>query len=397
MIARKCRHASSCLARLVLASHGHFACFVSSMTMNLDDEDSVLSRVIQQDNCTVVAEMLESHLELLDVRNSLKRQSILHLAVSNASVQVVNYLCQSQLHNGSFINDQKSWGETALHVAVGMGDAKLVSMLCAVPNIDQSLKDHWKRTPVDLAIEMGHMHLIGEGLLSANNISLKDSTKESSTTLIPEAVQKKQHALAGELSQMLIMRKIKKPSSSANVIKVRGIFQDSQETVTGLVVTSNVSSKSPTVNSTELPHPAPPSQPAKAINKPLRVALSKQIEFPGDPDTIRSALLSKDKIDINGKDMFGLTALHKLAAWNKVDLMEILLADSDSDVNVVSPSVGGVLHSAVDMGALEAVSRLLTMPTLNLALTDKQGRTALELARERGLKDVAKLIQDRVV
>eukprot|EP01031_Cornospumella_fuschlensis_P041401 gene41401-50517_t len=367
--------------------------------MQLDDENSVLIRAIQQDDFIAVESLLNGNLELLNSRSSIKNQSILHLAVSNASLQVVKYLCQSQQHDVTFINDQKSWGETALHVAVGMGDAALVRALIAVPTIDQSIEDSWKRTPVDLAIEMGHAHLISDGLLDSKFISPKDQTNDSNVAHVPEELQRKQHALAGELSQTLNTRKSKQSLISASVIKVRGMFQDSQETVTGITVSSikaKNESSTLTPSSNEPPASLTGGVLSKNNNKPLKTALSKLIEFPGDPDVIRSALLHKDTIDINGKDMFGLTALHKLAAWNKVDLINLLLDDPDLDINVVSSPIGSVLHSAVDMGAVEAVERLLTLPNLDLALLNKQGRTALDFAREKGLEKAVKLIEERV-
>ena len=55
-----------------------------------------------------------------------------------------------------------------------------------------------------------------------------------------------------------------------------------------------------------------------------RVALSKKIEYPGSVTAI-TALLADPEIDPSGSDMFGYTALHKIASWNQPELLELLL------------------------------------------------------------------------
>ena len=70
---------------------------------------------------------------------------------------------------------------------------------------------------------------------------------------------------------------------------------------------------------------------------PALTPLSKLVEFPGDINTIRSMLEDglPCAVDAAGKDMFGLTALHKFASWNKTDIIEVILPFlSDDDVNI---------------------------------------------------------------
>jgi hypothetical protein len=71
------------------------------------------------------------------------------------------------------------------------------------------------------------------------------------------------------------------------------------------------------------------------------ISLSKIIEFPGDFTAIKQILEKNNDIDSDliidpgGIDMFGLTAFHKFASWNKVDLLELLLPYlKDSDINM---------------------------------------------------------------
>ena len=56
-----------------------------------------------------------------------------------------------------------------------------------------------------------------------------------------------------------------------------------------------------------------------------RRALSKLLDFPGDVEEVRRHLASPSEVDPAGRDAYGLTALHKLASWNKTMLMEMLM------------------------------------------------------------------------
>jgi ankyrin repeat protein len=98
------------------------------------------------------------------------------------------------------------------------------------------------------------------------------------------------------------------------------------------------------------------------------VALSKLVEYPGDVAAIEASLSSPETVDPSGRDSFGLTALMKFASWDKVDLMDLLLAGlaaaarspgepQSRDVilrhlHESSPADGfTALHHAADVGA----------------------------------------------
>jgi ankyrin repeat protein len=87
--------------------------------------------------------------------------------------------------------------------------------------------------------------------------------------------------------------------------------------------------------------------------------------------------------------MFGMTALMKFAAWDKCDLIEMILPRlSKSDVNIVAPQTKfSALHHAADMGAQRAFKRLLAEPMMDAALRDVSGRTGLEIALANGFED----------
>eukprot|EP01127_Copromyxa_protea_P019756 TRINITY_DN6486_c0_g1_i3.p1 TRINITY_DN6486_c0_g1~~TRINITY_DN6486_c0_g1_i3.p1 ORF type:complete len:222 (+),score=45.66 TRINITY_DN6486_c0_g1_i3:209-874(+) len=131
-----------------------------------------------------------------------------------------------------------------------------------------------------------------------------------------------------------------------------------------------------------------PSEAGQSQAKPLStgpqlISLSKKVEYPGDGDAIKGLLESK-QVSPGTKDMFGLTALHKFASWDKPDLIEILLPHlDDKEINIQSSEEGyTALHWCVEMGADQALSVLLQDGRIDRELKDKKGRTAEELAVE---------------
>ena len=109
--------------------------------------------------------------------------------------------------------------------------------------------------------------------------------------------------------------------------------------------------------------------------------------------------LASGTVDPAGRDLFGLSALHKFAAWDKAELAELLLPYLESaDVNrPAGPERQTPLHAIADMGGSRVLSLLLARRakgqlTLDLDATDSQGRTAHALALARGHEEVAALL-----
>ena len=107
-----------------------------------------------------------------------------------------------------------------------------------------------------------------------------------------------------------------------------------------------------------------------------------------------AARLASGEVEPAGCDMFGLSAAHKFAAWDKVDLLELVMPRlSDDELNMCVPGKGEhagftPLHSAADMGAARAFEFLWHEPRAapSRASLDAKGRTALEIAKANGLQ-----------
>ena len=137
-------------------------------------------------------------------------------------------------------------------------------------------------------------------------------------------------------------------------------------------------------------------------------------------------MLSQGTLDVRGVDMYGVTALMKLSAWNRDDLLDDLLSVLKADAAETAPALdapaaaaaaggggGGAaqstslsspssslsflahlnkadasgftaLHHAADMGAARAFHRLLAEGGMLREVRDKKGRTALHIAAESG-------------
>jgi ankyrin repeat protein len=329
---------------------------------NLDDEHSTICHRIHHDDVMKLKEMLVGHEEKLTVVTKSKQQTLLHLSVSNCSIRILQYLCIAYKTNPSFLQACNIWGESALHMAAASGDKRMVLLLIQA-GVSQTLTDKWNRTAVDIALQMEYLHLIGDDLLARSHATSKAT--EAREESLSAASRQFSAIIAKKLATVLKNR----PSSQPVATKIRGIFQDTYEV---------------------LPSPAPLA--ATPMMKP-KIALSKVMEFPGNVDHLRTLLAaSEHDYELNGKDMFGLTALHKSAAWNSLELLEFLLTQPELDVNAQG-SMGTALHSAVQMGAEATVRRLLQHSALDRSLADKEGRSAQELAQQVGYTQITALFQ----
>ena len=109
------------------------------------------------------------------------------------------------------------------------------------------------------------------------------------------------------------------------------------------------------------PHHLARQQPApQHPGRGSKPALSKLVEYPGDPVEVKR-LLEAGEVAPHGADLFGLTALHKFSSWDKVDLIGLLLPYLDAEMCNVPAGQDKLtpLHACVGMGALRATRLLL--------------------------------------
>jgi cytohesin len=79
-----------------------------------------------------------------------------------------------------------------------------------------------------------------------------------------------------------------------------------------------------------------------------------------------TAVIARGGIDVNGRDKYGETALHKAAFAGNIEVVKLLLAQPGIDVNVVTKCGGTALHHAIG-GRQTAVAELLIgQPTMDV-------------------------------
>lgn len=131
------------------------------------------------------------------------------------------------------------------------------------------------------------------------------------------------------------------------------------------------------------------------------IPLSKMMEYPGDIALLRNLPLLPSGngtvyYDANGKDSFGLAAIHKACAWHQLDVLTYLLCAEGVDVNISAAANVSMaftpLHMAVDSSCLPAAQLLLSDPRIEKNKEDNLHRTALQYAQEKCLQPFIDLL-----
>lgn len=306
-----------------------------------------------------------------------KGMTAFHLAVLQKSSRVISFFLER--HHTDEVNVQNSWGETALHLCAAMGDECILQKLVDA-GCDQTLRDNWTRTAIDVAMQNGHGD-VARRVLDMVNLTPQSATESQQVGLVQS------EAVVSEFMQALAARAA---APSDVVVRVRHIFSHAAEALpssSSAAANENTSKPLPLLGTILTPS-------AVCSDDWRRVCLSKRLEYPGDPAQVaawlerstRECTTSDEEQQhvrfVNGKDMFGLTALHKSASWDKVDLLQMLLSTRGVDVNVQNAEGFTALHCCVEARAMRTAAALLLDARLNIDATDKKGRTAKQLAAE---------------
>jgi hypothetical protein len=193
----------------------------------------------------------------------------LHICALNNSVQCARALLL--LLPAGAIDAVNCWGETALHLACAC-DASEVRAVLLQAGADALARDAWGRTPSEAAAAY-HAGQLG----SVAQPPSPPHPPQLPPLLAPSSIDAASfnHELLSAISSRRL-RSIPPPL-------VRGIFSD------------------------VLPPPAAAAA-APPSSRPPRRPLSSLVEYPGDPDRVRS-LLQDSAVDAAGADSFGLTGV----------------------------------------------------------------------------------------
>lgn len=292
-----------------------------------------------------------------------KGETVLHASALYGALTCMKLILQDGRVD---VNHGNQWGETALHHCAGSGD-KNASKGCALlveHGASLTAKDKWGRTPVSVAFE--HQECRPASFFEKymnENPDIKeevtqlqkdyDSTYKNEIDGLMTAVANRQKKVADIKSQI-------SGSGASEEVPPTGVnpmFRD-----LGSVQLKKTTTVVKTIFETgKAGGPVDNSSKQKQQESTNRTPLSKVIEHPPDLEAIREQLADSD-IDPSGVDMFGLSALHKAASWNNVELIELLEPYlTKDDLAIKSADGDTALDLAKALGSALAEEKLLSL------------------------------------
>lgn len=129
--------------------------------------------------------------------------------------------------------------------------------------------------------------------------------------------------------------------------------------------------------------------PPKAAQRAANSAHFREAAMHGSEDEVRKLAPVCDVNEVEATS--GRTALHKAAFWGHVGIINFLLGDCKLDVNARDVYGDTAVHDAARFGHTDTVAAMLKFAP-NLTVTNDRGQTALDVAKEYGKADCAKLL-----
>ena len=287
------------------------------------------------------------------------------------------------------VNALDGEGMSALHWAAAYNEAKMVKLLLDHPLIDPNALGRRKMTPLHKAAVGGSLGAL-EILLSDPRVEVDAANCWEETPLFL-AAHNGDFGICFSLLQSGACQNVtdRWGNSPADVAADHG-FPRLKEMLLDFVEgleSSFISNYS---------CPVTPTSSSTISQKVAGRSLSKMMEAPlSDEDFL--GWLEDESINVNGADMYRWTALHKLAAWNKVDCLTALLNCPGLEPDVPRGQSGDLpLHSAIEMGAFQCVNVLLEFETHRQMINvgNDEGSTPLHHAVLTGNSELVKKLLD---
>lgn len=342
--------------------------FVACARALLESAASIAAAVAAPPHATLVHDML--------LRTNARGLSPLHVAVQAGALACARLLLCAATEStvAGLLDARNEWGESPLHLAAAAGRAPVVACLVdasARAGIDRTrATDKWGRTAACVAREQGVSEvarLLGDPETAAAPLAPRERAA---------APRAQRSALQLELMAAIAQRRSRPqlgqehaPQAEPRMAATVRFESPPQLAVLGMQPS------------------AQPAPPGGVRAPPLRAALSKLIEFQVElPEFAR--LLADARIDRAGRDAFGLSALHKAAAWDRPELIAALLDGGGLNEAECNAAAGAQrwtpLHHAAAEGALRTYALLCECALVDRTLVDAAGRTAADLLMPPG-------------
>lgn len=235
--------------------------------------------------------------------------------------------------------------ETPLHRAARTGNLKNVRRICTKDNID--LQDYYDYTSLMNTILEDHSDIFKFLLNQGADPDIRDGQRRTAL------------AISAEFGRSEYVELLLQASEDETVLK------------------------KPDVNSTD-----------SSTRTPLMLAIDN---CTWGPAIVKSFFNHPKNIDFAKTESFKRTALYHAIEQGVEEALTLLIKqhkDHGRDIGLNIQDRNGLtaLHKAVEMRKKGAVEALLSLPSIKLTVEDKEGRTPLIIAKQKGSREIAKLL-----
>ena len=288
----------------------------------------------------------------------------LHYASSNGHTMVVEQL----IHHSSVIADcQDRNAATPLHYASSKGHTMVLEQLLSLPSADFNCKDKKGMTMLHHASLNGHTMVIAR-LIRHSSVDINCQDVDTATPL---------HYAA----------------SNGQWETASFLLKHSEPMKDGCCISSDVLPTSLSFTKEDLLHRlfkrpdfGGPNKLLPGLKTVLHVAAEK-----GDCEVIE-VLLAYPDIDVNVPERNGLTPLMTAAKYGKLEALRLLLQRKDIDVNVSDQFDRTPMMAAARNGKLEVVRMLLQHKDIDVNVPGRSRLTPLMTAAKHGKMEAVKLL-----
>jgi len=270
------------------------------------------------------------------------------------------------------LEQESSNNLTALHFAARMGSAQIVSSLLRMPGMEVNVQDDRSFTPLDLAIDKGHVEVV-ELLLEYTSTSDLERKYNCSGNTPLHIATKNGHV---ELTNLLLEHANKLHFNNKENADENGAQLNNEEghvdEVKGVLEHSESYIKEKNNDG----------------NTPLHLAAME-----GHAKVVQSLLKCWNTLDLEVENVAGQTPLHLAILGGHDEVVKVWLEHAELKLNVKNQDGNTPLHLAAKEGHAKVVQSLLKYcNTLDFEVENVAGQTPLHLAILGGHDEVVKVL-----
>ena len=343
-------------------------------------------------NVTSVSHLNEEFISAARTGNSSKVQSLLELqfidinaagkdgrtalyeACKNGHFKVIQVILNN--YNIDLNKQEPDFGETPLYVTAKMGFSQIVASLIKMDTIDVNRSTKNRTTPLMASSANGHLDIV-EMLLAHPYIDPNFATFKGQSSLFHSIIEPNvTRGLKGEIVNRHLRCPhvdIQKIDEYGQTAQIYAAEKNLTEIFKAFVNHSNLMKDGHTCCSDR-------------VNDGLQIAAEQ-----GNLKMVQ-AFLRCSKVDLNIGYKFGVTPLYVASNNNHTNVVEELLNDPRTNVNVEANSATA-LYTAAKYGNTQVVRLLLSHYDINVNQVNKRNQmSVLMIAIERGKVDIVSLL-----